>query len=198
MARNEDGELELILGNKQLLSVFFIIVFLLGVFFSMGYIVGRNSTSTLVASAGSPEQAAGSGRVPEQTPSPSPRGEAPAVVTRAADPKPELAKPEPAGVEARPEPRREPKAEGPLKPQEPAKGVVYLQLTAIARPDADTYVAALRKKGFAALFAPVPENPSLHRVLVGPLKDAAAVNKARAELEESGFPGGKAIRKQFD
>src|SRR6266481_2978202 len=44
MPKNEDGEFELILGNRQLLSVFFIVVILLGVFFTMGYIVGRNST----------------------------------------------------------------------------------------------------------------------------------------------------------
>src|SRR5450755_1768145 len=43
MAKNEVGEFELVLGNKQLLSVFFIVVILLGVFFTMGYIVGRNS-----------------------------------------------------------------------------------------------------------------------------------------------------------
>src|SRR5580704_13154019 len=43
MAKNEDGEFELVLGNRQLLSVFFIVVVLLGVFFTMGYIVGRNS-----------------------------------------------------------------------------------------------------------------------------------------------------------
>ncbi len=43
MARSEDGEFELVLGNRQLLSVFFIVVVLLGVFFTMGYIVGRNS-----------------------------------------------------------------------------------------------------------------------------------------------------------
>jgi outer membrane biosynthesis protein TonB len=41
--RNDDGEFELVLGNRQLLSVFFIVVILLGVFFTMGYIVGRNS-----------------------------------------------------------------------------------------------------------------------------------------------------------
>ena len=41
MPKNEDGEFELILGNRQLLSVFFIVVVLLGVFFTMGYIVGR-------------------------------------------------------------------------------------------------------------------------------------------------------------
>ncbi|MBL8231093.1 MAG: SPOR domain-containing protein [Bryobacterales bacterium] len=43
MARADDGEFELILGNKQLLSVFFVVVMLLGVFFAMGYIVGKNS-----------------------------------------------------------------------------------------------------------------------------------------------------------
>ena len=46
MPKNEDGEFELILGNRQLLSVFFIVVILLGVFFTMGYIVGRNSGTT--------------------------------------------------------------------------------------------------------------------------------------------------------
>ena len=43
MAKNEAGEFELILGNRQLISVFLIVVILLAVFFSMGYIVGRNS-----------------------------------------------------------------------------------------------------------------------------------------------------------
>ena len=43
LPKNEDGEFELILANRQLLSVFFIVVILLGVFFTMGYIVGRNS-----------------------------------------------------------------------------------------------------------------------------------------------------------
>ena len=45
MPRNEDGEMELVLGNKQLLSVLFILVVLLGVFFTMGYVVGRNNPS---------------------------------------------------------------------------------------------------------------------------------------------------------
>jgi hypothetical protein len=35
MPRNDDGEFELIMGNRQLLSVFFIVVILLGVFFTM-------------------------------------------------------------------------------------------------------------------------------------------------------------------
>src|SRR5687767_11711005 len=48
MSRNdstpvEASEFEMVLGNKQLLSVFFIVVVLLAVFFTMGYVVGRNS-----------------------------------------------------------------------------------------------------------------------------------------------------------
>ena len=37
MPKNEDGEFELILVNKQVLSVFLIFVILLGVFFTVGY-----------------------------------------------------------------------------------------------------------------------------------------------------------------
>ena len=49
MPKNEDGEFELVLGNKQLLSMFFVVVVLLGVFFVMGYIVGRNSAPLATA-----------------------------------------------------------------------------------------------------------------------------------------------------
>src|ERR1035438_3436207 len=43
MKNNETGEFELVLGNRQLLSGFFIVVILFAVFFVMGYIVGRTS-----------------------------------------------------------------------------------------------------------------------------------------------------------
>src|SRR5207245_8966674 len=51
--------------NRQLLSAFFIVVILFGVFFTMGYVVGRNSApasaaslpSTTVASSQRPEAA---------------------------------------------------------------------------------------------------------------------------------------------
>ena len=45
MSRNEIGEVELVLGTKQLIGVFLIVVILLGVFASMGYIVGHNSAA---------------------------------------------------------------------------------------------------------------------------------------------------------
>jgi hypothetical protein len=51
LPKNDEGEFELILGNRQLISVFVIVVVLLGVFFSMGYIVGRNSSPTAAENA---------------------------------------------------------------------------------------------------------------------------------------------------
>src|SRR5271166_3761346 len=44
MKNSETGEFEMVLGNRQLLSGFFLVVILFAVFFVMGYIVGRNST----------------------------------------------------------------------------------------------------------------------------------------------------------
>ncbi len=40
-----DGERELVLGNKQLLSAFFVVVILMCVFFTMGYFVGKNTAT---------------------------------------------------------------------------------------------------------------------------------------------------------
>lgn len=39
--RNSDGESEILLGNKQLLGIFFVIALLLGVAFAGGYVVGH-------------------------------------------------------------------------------------------------------------------------------------------------------------
>ncbi|MCC6540266.1 MAG: hypothetical protein IT162_22155, partial [Bryobacterales bacterium] len=70
MPHNEEGEFELVLGNKQLLSVFFLVVLLLGVFFSMGYIVGRNTapTATTVATSKPPLVVDSSGSTPAPLP----------------------------------------------------------------------------------------------------------------------------------
>ena len=75
------------LGNKQLLSVFFIVVVLLGVFFTMGYIVGQNTATVergeRAAAADRPAAAVGAARpersqndrlpVPQQPPQEQPR-----------------------------------------------------------------------------------------------------------------------------
>lgn len=195
MARSEDGEFELILGNKQLLSVFFIVVVLLGVFFTMGYIVGKNSVSPDMASGKPPSGAMvvepteaepaqkASGRLVVEPDKPSAMPETPKPT------------PEPASKKAEPPPAEEPKsAPAPvthsqvaLSPTgEPAAGQTFLQVVASTRPDCEIIVDVLKRKGFPALMAPIPKS-ELWRVLVGPLTDAAVISKTRTDLEAAGF-----------
>lgn len=210
MPKNEDGEFELILGNTQLLSVFFIVVILLGVFFTMGYIVGRNSSpvgATEVALAHKPDDkpvTVDSGPAPQQS---APATKPPSPVETAAQqppaeqPKPvEQTKPAPrheSPVEApKPKPREPEKAATPSSSSQPEPGQTYLQLAATSQHEANIEVDVLRKKGFRALAAEIPEKPGTFRVLVGPLAEGAA-NKTKADLQSAGFPGQKAIRRTF-
>src|ERR1017187_7104613 len=73
MRNNETGEFELVVGNKQLLSGFFIVVLLFAVAFAMGYVVGQNTQRPAkLASEGAPASAAGNtaggSRPPPATP----------------------------------------------------------------------------------------------------------------------------------
>jgi len=197
LAKNEEGEFELVLGNRQLISVFLIVVILLAVFFSMGYIVGRNSAPGATVETAQNSKAS----VPESAPKESPS--APAIsqespvapadeartTTQPAKPAPARAesKPAPAVKESKPEPagERVPAAERTPAAGEPAPGQ-YWQVVATARPDAEIIAETLAKKGFHALVVPAPRD-GVFRVVVGPLKDAAAQAQTRTGLEAAGF-----------
>jgi hypothetical protein len=200
LPKNEDGEFELILGNSQLLSVFFIVVILLGVFFTMGYIVGRNSgTVTAEVNAtpnGDPR------RLPEGPPA---KSERPAPIRTApsstATQTPETGEhqldvpPEPGPPEhskADPAKAEPPRSTG----VHPLAGQTFLQLAATNQHEADIMVDVLRKKSFRAMAAEIDEKPGTFRVLVGPITDTNG-NRMRADLQGSGFPGNAAIRRTF-
>jgi len=195
LPKNEDGEFELILGNRQLLSVFFIVVILLGVFFTMGYIVGRNS-GTLTADVAATPAPDGKPQVVEppaaKTPEPAP---APTAPTETVPQQPaKEAEPEPAPERAKPEKvKAEPVRAG---SSHPAAGQTYLQLAATSKHEADIMVDVLRKKSFKSMAAEIDEKPGTYRVLVGPITDTTA-NKMRADLQGAGFPGNAAIRRTF-
>ena len=194
MPKNEDGEFELILGNRQLLSVFFIVVILLGVFFTMGYIVGRNSGPVAAETTPIPSVDARPAAVeaPASASAPVP---VPSTPTETAPQQPAPAAP---AAEREPEsPRREPKAEATtVTGSHPAAGQTYLQLAATSQHEADIMVDVLRKKKFRAMAAEIDEKPGTFRVLVGPITDTTA-NKMRADLQGAGFPGNAAIRRTF-
>jgi cell division septation protein DedD len=195
LAKNEEGEFELILGNRQLISVFLIVVILLGIFFSMGYIVGRNSAPTNADTARnskppevtSPNQdnTASTSPAPasppaETTPAPPAKSTHPARTETEPSPPPapvaKLSKPSPTPTPARP---------APSDAGEPGPGD-YWQVVATARPDAEIITETLTKKGFHAIMAPAPKD-GIFRVLVGPLKDSSSQAQARTDLEAAGF-----------
>jgi cell division septation protein DedD len=188
MTQSEQGEHELVLGNKQLLSAFFVVVFLLGVFFTMGYFVGKNSATsgynqgpamaagTRPDAAGKPLEAAqGSTPAPEATspvPDPAPPTESRSTATTA--PPVEQPKAEPAPVT---ETEHLSQPTGELK---------YLQVSAIRRPDADNMVKVLKERGFPALLGESSKQ-GLYRVLVGPFKTTSELGHAKADLKAKGF-----------
>ena len=210
MPKNDDGEFELVLGNRQLISVFLIVVVLLGVFFSMGYIVGRNSlppSETAQNNKHTPDQDADSSTGDAQPDAAAPAPAPDATTPAAADSTPQAAPPEatkPAQPErsvapAKPEPVHT--AERKAKPSPVASsdrppvraaasgtpsGGEYWQVVATARPDAEIVAEALGKKGFHAVLAPAPKE-GIFRVLVGPLPDAATQAQTRTGLESAGF-----------
>jgi cytoskeletal protein RodZ len=211
LPKNDEGEFELVLGNRQLISVFVIVVVLLGVFFSMGYIVGRNSSPGAVETARSDKPKTGqdadssdsssgdatsddatsqdkdSSAAADSAPAAAPQSTSPAQ----SQPPAPAAKVEPPRREIRPKPSPAapaPQASAPVHAAaagEPASGE-YWQVVATARPDAEIIAEALGKKGFHVVLAPAPKD-GIFRVLVGPLADAPAQASTRTNLESAGF-----------
>ena len=205
MVKNEDGEFELILGNRQLISVFLIVVILLGVFFSMGYIVGRNSAPVVSESAREsrpgivhappPADAstADSVKSPEAAPA-SPEAATPSRADTGTHPAKDVAQSAPAAPAApAPAPPQKTKS-SPLPPAASPTASVsadvapgqYWQVVATARPDAEIITETLGKKGFHTVITPAPKE-GVFRVLVGPLKDASTQAQTRTALEAAGF-----------
>jgi cell division septation protein DedD len=213
LAKTDDGEFELILGNRQLISVFLIVVILLGVFFSMGYIVGRNSapaaSTSTTAQAGRPNVVDPSSRKDTE---PASTAQPPATEpTPAAPPETKSQSNRPIAEKTAPE-KREPmsppitpptkKTEPPPPPPErvpaatgdqPSPGI-YWQVAASPRQGAEVVAAALRKKGMQVVLVPVPDK-NLFRVMVGPYADASAAAAVRPQLDDAGFKG--PIQKKF-
>src|SRR5260370_38338344 len=92
MRNNETGEFELVVGNKQLLSGFFIVVLLFAVAFAMGYVVGQSTQRPAkLASDGAPASVANTAadsRPQPASPVPAPVSSMPPAPSGATGPQP--------------------------------------------------------------------------------------------------------------
>jgi cell division septation protein DedD len=203
----QDEEKELVLGNKQLLSLFFVAAVLCGICFALGYMMGRNATKALPATDGSTVGAV-DGRRPQpdgaidSTPSTeppaavtetrpaqesAPTASEPPVVAPTVDAKPVEPKPLPPEPKAYESPVRKASAD-PLPASSPEPGASYLQVAAVPRPNAEEMVKTLREQHFPVIMAISPK-PGFYRVLVGPYHQTVQLSDAKTKLKALGFNG---------
>ncbi len=193
MASDNDQQQEIVLGNKQLLSIFFIVVVLLGVSFTIGYMIGKNTAT--VSAAG----VSGSGVAALSTHQAAPVDSEPTPDRPASSdpaPAPEQLAPKPSGTQ----PAKPYDGSGgadakvsAAKPERPAVDSAaaagtgnYLQVAALKHEDADHIVKVLRDRGYPALLGESPK-PGLFRVLVGPFKTMADLSDSKQKLRAAGF-----------
>ena len=210
-----DGEKELILGNKQLVSLFFVVVALCGVVFAMGYMIGRNSTKPVSAMAdgtppviepGQRKQPDGRREEAAQTdPSPVPVPDSPAATqpapseqvstppTIAETEKSVADKSKPAVEPAPKEYRAATEADSGGALSKPQAETSYWQVVAYSKKtDADGVVKTLRDAKFPVILHLMPDN--LYHVLVGPYKSSVALSDGKTKLKVLGF-GGPLLKK---
>lgn len=161
------GSYEMVLESRHLLVVFFAVVLLCAVFFTLGFVLGRSQATAQRAA------------VPAEKPAPPAQGPAPADMSfydRVESKEPAESKP----VESKTPP---PGATAPAS----AAASIYLQVAAVSQePDAKRLAVELQKLGFAPVIRP-PREDRYFRVLVGPFESAELATAAQRRLEAQGF-----------
>ncbi len=198
-----DGEKELVLGNRQLVGFFFVVVALCGVFFALGYMIRGNSgkmtvpgvdgataatTSALRTQESEPPRETTEVRMP---PGGSTVDAAPTVTDTApeSDPKPLRTQP----AHDSPEPAATPGPAGDSQLTVPEAGATYLQVGALHRSDAETMARSLREQGYPVVLA-TSSKADFFRVLVGPYHQTAQVADTKARLKTLGFADAFVLR----
>jgi len=189
-----------VLESRHVVGLFLGVVVLCGVFFTLGFVMGRTQYDTSVRAAAARSQPSAPAAKPEEKPSaavPAP-GEWQFYKSRDAkksddrlEPAPRVTSSAPAAsssVPAAPAAAK-PSLKAPLVP----RGAIVLQVAALSRePDAYALAEALQKKELPA-YVQLPAGDALYRVQVGPFADAKTADAARRTLEREGF---KAITKR--
>lgn len=208
MLRSSESETEILLGNKQLLGIFFLVAVLIGIAFGSGYMLGRggpsekkvaNSPLPATAKETPVTTAANSTGGETRTVSPSDSGAPDSGVPDATSSE------QSSGEPALGSPRRAAKAPADATPFQtaapsssdfaPQSGQEFLQVGALPHNDALSVADVLRKRGFQAHAVPAPTNAKLFRVIVGPIRDVSELSSTREELRKAGF--GKVIVQKY-
>ena len=203
MQKAPDGQYELVLENRQVLTIFFVVVVLCGVFFGLGYIVGKNTMGYIppaetAGSAGGKKSAIAPASGLAEQPAPAAASDSAQKAPETPPAAEEKAPAAPESAVSRPEPAAETQAKPASTAPAPAPGTargesISLQVAALSKKeDAENLLGLLKKKGFPATLATSPAD-RLFRVQIGPFSSTAEAEEMKARLEREGF---KAITKR--
>lgn len=191
-----------VLESRHLVGLFLGVVLLCGVFFTLGYVMGRTQYDTSVhASDGPPLRPAVTPRVSAKSSSPQKDAAAPApsewdfyakkadndhldaaakpVANRSDAPAPSVIRAE--------ERRDEAKLPAHVRPPRMLRNAIVLQIAALRHEgDALALADALQQKRFPS-FVVTPTTDPYYRVQVGPYSTEGAAEKARHQLDHQGF-----------
>lgn len=185
MKNEETGEVEVVVGHRELFGLAFILVLVLAMTFGGGYVVGGNAerakarTKTATSPKLPPPLPVSPPAAPTEVPAQAPADlhvqptTRPARDSTTSAPATSLSAP-PTPVPSAPQ--------ATLSTAPPGS---YLQVAAGTESEAQTAMQTLREKGFRASLSPGPGN--LVRVLVGPYNDVQAMDKDKKELEDAGL-----------
>lgn len=205
MLRSSEDETEILLGNKQLLGIFFVVAILLGIAFTGGYMVGRGSGAKQPVSTAATQEPASSSAptgtggethsvAPETGTSPDLSSSAASSDTQAKPAQnatqfeePPLGSPQRKSAGKVTAPQPETATPAPAESFLPQSGQEFLQVAATGRDEAEAVADVLHKKGFRAHAVPKPGNSKIYRVLIGPIRDAGDLSSTRDALRGTGF-----------
>lgn len=191
---------EITLGTGKLLGIFFIVVAICAIFFTMGYLLGRSTTpgsgsTTIVSSAPGGNTAnkpsAGGSKVTEAQNCPAgsanctPAGNGPdSSFYTAVSAKQPSATQAPASTAS----SKTPASNSTPAPAEAATGSYTVQVAAVSKQeDADILVNALRKKQYPVFVVANMPGDSYFHVQVGPFSDVKEAEAMRSRLANDGY-----------
>jgi DedD protein len=172
---------EITLSTGKLLGIFFAVVIVCAVFFTMGYLLGKStatgsrteivgSTSTAGSAAGKPSAVA---KVPE-APAPAPSSDSQAAVSNSASVN------TPAATSASPVPPA-------TEIKSSSSGTFMVQVAAVSKQeDADILKSALQKKQYPVFVANATAD-ALYHVQVGPFSNQQDADTMRNRLSADGY-----------
>ena len=191
-------QVELVLENKQVMGVFMVMAVLCGIFFALGFVVGRSSGASTTAAAEVADENLPPGEKPSAMPAPAyiPKSQQASV---GGDLGGEQATPDtdmsfynsvqtnaPDG-QAESDAEQKQTASAPAPPVGPAPEGILVQVSALTRRnDAENLLNLLKEKDLPVLVT-TGTNDSLFHVVVGPYKNEKDADAVKQSLEKDGF-----------